>query len=638
MCGIAGLVDLTGLDPREAQARLDRALARLKPRGPDGAGTWSDQHCALAHTRLAIIDLSPAGAQPMSRGHLHVTFNGEIFNYAEVRGELQGRGHTFRSSSDTEVLLAGWQEWGPSLLPRLTGMWAFAIWDAEARTLHAARDRFGEKPLLFTQSGSRLALGSDLIACEAMLGETRSVERQALRALFEIRFVPEPLTIAQGIAKLPPGHLLSFGPAGCRQEAWYDLARATPPPISDRTTAEHGLRQRFDAAVRDRLVADVPVGVFLSGGIDSALVAAAVAAQGARPRTFTVGFEGEGTMLDERADAAAVARHIGADHTEIAVPSRRVEAVLDRVFTALDEPFADASAVPTFLVSEATRKAVTVVLTGDGADEIFAGYRRYWGEVYGSIWSHIPTPARAAVQKAALHLPEGKESWFLEITRRIRRFVSSAHADPAQRQAAWMREPEPRELDALLGPACEPFQSLESRIEAARDASNSKDEISRMLAADVAIVLPGDMLVKVDRMSMANALETRSPFLDQRVVEWAFALPGTMKLGRKHGTVRVEGKRILRTAFADRLPADVFMRRKRGFEMPVRAILSGPAAQRLDAATEWKGLARQGLFSPEVVAGWRRGLGGGGTDTSWRLWTLLAFQEWARLHHRPEAI
>jgi asparagine synthase (glutamine-hydrolysing) len=293
--------------------------------------------------------------------------------------------------------------------------------------------------------------------------------------------------------------------------------------------------------------------------------------------------------------------------------------------------------VPTFLVSEATRKAVTVVLTGDGADEVFASYRRYWGEIYGSIWARVPTPARAAVELAARRLPEGKESWLLEGARRVRRFVTSAHADPVARQAAWMREPAPGELDALLGRPRQPYQTLEDRLEAARRLGTGCDGINRMLAADVAIVLPGDMLVKVDRMSMANALETRSPFLDQRVVEWAFALPGEMKLGRKSGQLGVEGKRILRTAFRDRLPDAVFARRKRGFEMPVRTMLLGPAARRLRAACDTRSLKRQGIFSADIVGRWCRELADGRIDTSWRLWTLLAFQEWARLNRRPEA-
>ncbi len=635
MCGIAGLVDLAGIAPETIRARTSAAISRLAMRGPDGNGAWADACCALAHTRLAIIDLSPAGAQPMRRGPLAITFNGEIFNYREVRAELQARGHTFQSNSDTEVLLAGWQEWGEGLLPRLTGMFAFAIWDASRKRLVAARDRFGEKPFLFARTGRRLAFGSDLISCEAMLGEKRPVDPAALRTLMEIRFVPEPWSIAQGVSKLQAGHWLCFDENGLKTAPWYELSHRPQSPITSRPQAETIVRTAFDAAVRDRLVADVPVGVFLSGGIDSALVAASVAATGVTPRTFTVGFDGA-SMLDERADAAAVARHVGAEHTEITVHAGAAGSVLDRVFSSLDEPFADASAVPTFLVSEATARKVKVVLTGDGADEIFAGYRRYWGEVWAGTWNRLPSPLRSGIAGAANVVPEGKESWLLESARRARRFVATAHADPVTRQAAWMRECGPKELEDLLGNPPPNTIDLAAVIGAARGASPTNDPIAEMLAADVGILLPGDMLVKVDRMSMAHALETRAPFLDQRVVEAAFALPGEMKLARKG--LGVEGKRILRTAFRDRLPEAVFSRRKRGFELPVRDMLLGPARERLALACEPGRLSTQGLFSAGVVGGWVKELRSGGRDTSWRLWTLLAFQEWARLHGRPEAL
>jgi len=385
MCGIAGLVDLGGISPNEAAARSQAALDVIRVRGPDGEGNWSDLHCALVHTRLAIIELSPLGAQPMVRDGLVITFNGEIFNYAEVRAELERLGCGFRSNSDTEVLLAGWRQWGAGLLPRLVGMFAFAIWDAHTRTLVAARDRFGEKPFLFAQTNGRLAFGSGLTACESMLGETRPVDAAALRAYFTLRFVPEPWSIAQGVRKLPAGHWLKFDASGLKVERWYDLATERRKVAIDTSDAETGLRQRFDAAVKDRLVSDVPVGVFLSSGIDSALVAASVAASGARLKTFTVGFEGASGYYEERPAAAAVARHLGAEHTEIGISAGRVGDVLDGVFRGLDEPFADASAVPTYLVSEATRKKVTVVLTGDGADEVFGGYRRYWSELYAGL-------------------------------------------------------------------------------------------------------------------------------------------------------------------------------------------------------------------------------------------------------------
>ena len=405
MCGIAGLVDTGGLDPAVTEARTAVALARLSFRGPDGRGAWSDQYCMLVHTRLAIIDLSPLGAQPMQRDGLVITYNGEIFNYTVLRDELTALGHRFRSHSDTEVILAGWRQWGERLLPRLVGMFAFAIWDTRSRTLFAARDRFGEKPFLYAAWGHRLAFGSDLVACEAMLGEKRPLDAAALRALFTLRFIPEPASIATGVCKLPAGHSLRFDKNGLAVVSWYDLAQERPARPASFAIAEADLRQRFDAAVADRLVADVPVGVFLSSGLDSSLVAASVAASGAALKTFTVGFEGAAGYYEERPGAAAVARHLGAEHTEIAVGAKRAGEVLDQVFTALDEPFADSSAVPTYLVSEATRRKVSVVLTGDGADEVFGGYRRYWSELYVKAWNWLPASARHGLR--ALLSPGG---------------------------------------------------------------------------------------------------------------------------------------------------------------------------------------------------------------------------------------
>jgi asparagine synthase (glutamine-hydrolysing) len=620
----------------DVQARIATARARLRHRGPDGESAWSDPHCALVHTRLAVIDLSPGGAQPMARDGLVITFNGEIFNYAEIRNELSRLGHAFATQSDTEVILAGWRQWGPGLLPRIVGMFAFGIWEPATRTFFAARDRFGEKPLLYAHASNRLAFGSSLAACEAMLGETRPVDPAALRAFFTLRFVPEPLSIAAGVHKLPAGHWLKFDAKGLTVARWYDLAQARPdrPPAS-RAEAEAQLRRHFDAAVADRLVADVPVGVFLSGGVDSALVAASVAQAGARLKTFTVGFEGAGHYYEERPLAAAVARHLGAEHTEIPVSLGHVAEILDRVFLHLDEPFADASAVPTFLVSEATRREVTVVLTGDGADEVFAGYRRYWAELYQAAWNKAPAGLRRSLARLLARLPERKDVRLLEAMRRLRRFVETAHADPVARQAGWMRMSAEHELDRLLGPAPEAPFRLEATVGALRSMAGGDDPVNAMLACDVALELPGDMLTKVDRMSMAHALETRTPFLDQRVVEHAFTLPGTEKLALVNG--RPVGKRILRSAFADRLPAEVFRRPKRGFEMPVQALLNGAAAERLEAATAPDALRRQGILDSDVVQGWRRDLAAGYRDTSWQLWTVIAFQEWARLHARPEA-
>ena len=384
-------------------------------------------------------------------------------------------------------------------------------------------------------------------------------------------------------------------------------------------------------------MSDVPVGVFLSGGIDSALVAASVAASGAKLKTFTVGFDGASAYYEERPDAAAVARHLGAEHTEIGVSAEpRVRGARSRL------PRLSTSRSPMrprcrpFWCRRRPAEQVTVVLTGDGADEVFGGYRRYWSELHAASWQRVPAPLRRSIAAVLARMPEGKDSRLLEWSRRARRFVTTADPDPVRRQAGWMRMLAESELDSLLGPAPTDPVSVEHLIGELRTASRSDDPINAMLAATSASGLPGDMLVKVDRTSMAHALETRTPFLDQRVVEWAFALPGSQKLALSNG--RAIGKRILRTAFRDRLPAEVFNRPKRGFEMPVAAMLKGAARERLAAATDPAALARQGLFDSGLIRSGSDDLDSGRRDTSWQLWTVLAFQEWARLHRRPEAL
>ncbi|MHA1113759.1 MAG: asparagine synthase (glutamine-hydrolyzing) [Alphaproteobacteria bacterium] len=628
MCGIAGLIDFDGLDRARAAPRLEKALDRLEPRGPDDRGIWTDAHCALGHTRLAVIDLSPAAAQPMRRDNLVLSYNGEIYNFNELRSELEKRGHVFTSRSDTEILLNGWHEWGEALLPRLRGMFAFAIWDAQDRTLTLARDRFGKKPLLYWPHGRRFGFASDLVALKRLMAVPADLDRAALRELFTYRFIPEPRTILAQARKLPAGHVARIDAGGTTLRRWYDLAAARPTKYADEETAMSDLRERFDAAVAERLVADVPVGAFLSSGLDSALVAAAMTRQAARPKTFTIGFEGAADYYEERPGARAVAAHLGTEHTEMTVTEADALAALDAVFEGLDEPFADSSALPTYLVSREIRRHVTVALTGDGADEVFGGYRKYQGELLAERYRKLPAWLRTGmIEPLAARLPEGKRHPVLERLRQARRFLRHAGKEAPARQAGWAELLDDNERDALLGPdpGAEPPAARFARL---RDAAHNPDPINAMLAADIAFGLVGDMLVKVDRMSMANGLEARCPFLDHRVVECAAAMPGAFKLAPG------AGKRILRRAFADRLPADVFDRPKKGFEAPVAEWLTGGLADLARRATDPGRLRRQGLFDPDLPGGWYADLAGGRRDTSEKLWTLIAFQAWAE--RQPE--
>lgn len=631
MCGIVGRLDLRGIDQPAIAPGLSRALDRLGRRGPDGRGTWSDGRCMLGHTRLAIIDLSSAARQPMVRDGLAITFNGEIYNYREVRDELRRHGHAFTTQSDTEVLLVGWRAWGAALLPRLVGMFAFALWDSRGGELVLVRDRFGKKPLLFTHAGARISFASDLIALQDIDGQQRQIDPVALRLLFALRYVPDPMTIASGIEKLPAGHLARFSAGGITIHRWYDLASARPPRYRSEIDAIEDLKPRFDAAVAARTVADVPIGAFLSGGIDSALVAASLAVQGHEVRTFTVGFPGASDYYEERPAARAVAQHLGATHTEIEVtPAEAVGAIQD-LLENQDEPFADSSALPTYLLSRATRQHVSVALSGDGADEVFGGYRKYQGELYAASYGLVPHwLRRRVIEPIVAGLPEDKDRPLLERARRLKRFIAHAGKPPAARQAGWARLLSEAQLEAFIRPPSK-GPTVEALVESARAAARESDAINEMLSAEIALGLVGDMLVKVDRMSMAHALEVRCPWLDQRVVECAAAMPGAYKLARG------AGKRILRRAFKDRLPGAVFDRPKRGFEMPIAQWLRTDLSDLVRRAIDPVRLARDGLFRPELPKRWHDDLMSGRRDTSWELWTLIVFQGWNERHARLEA-
>lgn len=619
MCGIVGLVNLKGLGA-DAPDRLAPALHRMQFRGPDGAETWSDERCAFGHRRLAIIDLTPGGLQPMARHGRIITFNGEIYNHEALRLELEALGHVFQSRSDTEVLLAGWRQWGAGLLPRLSGMFAFALWDAQAGELVLARDRFGKKPLVYACQDGQIAFASDLAALRSIVNISGDIDQDALKLFFALRYIPEPWTILQAARKLPMGSLARFGANGLSIERWDHGARAQRPIFGDRREAMVALRARFDAAVTERLVSDVPVGAFLSGGIDSAIVCASLAAQGHQARSFTVGFPGAADYYEERPAARQVALHLGLDHTEIEIGPQDAEGIIDDVFAACDEPFADSSALPVYLLSRETRRFVTVALSGDGADEVFAGYRKYQGEIWVRQWQLMPAALRGTIVALLKTMPENKGNPALEWLRRLRRFASHADKGSLARQAGWAETLSEEELAALLtGYKSKPdVQGLFAPL--LQEAEG--DAINRMLYAEQGIVLNGDMLRKVDLMSMANSLEVRCPFLDRELTDIAAAIPGDWKLERGRG------KAILRDAFADRLPAEVFQRPKKGFEMPIATWLRTSLRDRLRAASDSQHLRRQGLLNPDQVQHWIAQLDSGRRDTSAALWSLLAFQAW----------
>lgn len=616
MCGIAGLVSFDQFDPQDAATRLDRALSSLAARGPDGSGNWSDDHCLLGHRRLAIVDLSAAGHQPMQAGHLTVSFNGMVYNYRRLRQMLEEKGERFSSDTDTEVILAGWRHFGPDVLPMLEGMFAFALWDALERRLWLVRDRFGKKPLFWSTTSSGAAFGSTLSSLQVLLGNAGAIDRNTLKAYLTLKYVPEPLSILEGVWKVAPGCLVRIDATGATQHRWYE---PKPDDVAARLRPEERapyIRQLVEKAVQDRLVADVPLGAFLSGGIDSAVVAAAA---GSGIRTFTVGFEGVSAYYEERPQARETAKHLGTDHVEIAVDADEAIRSIDQVFDNLDEPFGDSSAVPAFIVSREIRKHATVALSGDGGDEVFGGYRRHQGELYIDRWNRLPKALRTSVRGLAGMLPESKDFWVTERVRRVRRFLSAAELPGAERQAQWMRALDEGEVERLT--AGQGHFDLTRLIAGWQEAAPSSDNIGRTLWADMNVLLPGDMLPKVDRMGMANALEVRSPLLDHRIVEAAMALPPGDKVAPGRG------KAVLRDAFAAVLPASVLQRPKKGFEIPVAQWLLGPLRDMLEDAIAEKSLKDLGLDG-SLCRGWVDDLTARRRDTAERLWVLVALRQW----------
>ncbi len=620
MCGIAGFTEAHGLDVTNLDRTLGRAIARLHRRGPDTQATWHDNHCAFAHTRLAVIDLSARAAQPMVAHGRVITYNGEIYNFADLRDDLRAAGYKFTSDSDTEVLLAGWDAWQADLLPLLVGMFAFAIWDPATRNLVLARDRFGQKPLLYSGDARGLAFASDLMALRALTPDLGDIAPDALRFYMALGYVPEPSSILTGVIKLPPGHLLHWSPGATPQpRRWYDLATRRTPRFADPATAATALRVAVDAATRARLVADVPVGTFLSGGIDSTIVAASLAKQGHRLNTFTMGFKDAADYYEERPAARRLADALGLPHTEIEIGPDEARDAVPAVFDNFDEPFADSSALPTYLLSRVVRDHVTVTLTGDGADEVFGGYRKYQGEIRAARYQRLPAALRAVIEPAVRALPEAKDQPWLEHVRRLRRFTAHAGKTPDARHAGWASRHNDDDLAELLGPGDATVASLVADL---RAPYGDDDPLNQALFTDIAMVLPGDMLVKVDRMTMAHGLEARCPFLDHRVVECAARMPGGFKL--RPGV----GKAVLCRAFADCVPDEVFTLPKKGFEFPVANWLTGPLRDLTRAAIDPDRLRHQGLFDPDIPQQWWRGLNAGRRDTAAALWSLIAFQAW----------
>ena len=623
MCGIAGKLYL---DPTRVMARQELAamVGTLAHRGPDGEGIWIDKNIGLAHRRLSIIDLRTVAAQPMSNedGTVWVTFNGEIYNFHELRKDLESRGHVFRTNSDTEVIVHSYEEYGRDCLTHLRGMFAFAVWNTNTRTLFIARDRVGKKPLVYYCDRERFLFASEiksLLTDPAVRTEVNSV---ALDQFLAFGYVPAPLTSFTGIKKLPAAHWLELRDGRIEIGRYWKL-HYTPKRKLSLQDAVAELQWRLAEAVKIRLVSDVPLGAFLSGGIDSSAVVAYMAQAMNRPvRTFCVGFED--AKLDERPFARMVAERFGTDHTELVVKAP-VADILPRLIWHYDEPFGDSSAVPSYAISQLTRQYVTVVLNGDGGDESFAGYDRYVVNRRARIGDTMPRWLWGSISACMGALPKGLRS--LAPFAKINRVSSALAQSPERRYAKWVGHFSPDQRYELYADG---FRSTlrQSDPEALFDQvfadSDADDWTDATLDADVSLYLTDDLLVKMDRATMAHSLEARSPLLDHLFMEFVASLPAEMKL---QGT---EKKRILKAALRGLLPDTILDRPKMGFGAPLSEWFRTDLRDMAHDVLLSPRAAQRGYFEPKVVAGLLDDHCSGKEDQSTFLWDLLVLELWHR--------
>lgn len=619
MCGIAGLWSpdpIAGLDHR-----LHDMIATLHHRGPDGEKIWHDGNVGLAHARLAVIDLSAASDQPMSHedGSLHLIHNGEIYNFRALRDELIALGHSFFSQGDAEVILKGYRQWGDEIIGRLRGMFAFALWDSRRRRLLLVRDRMGQKPMHYAWRDGCLLFGSEIKAILAWPGMPREADLESIHHYLSLRCVPAPHTAFKGVSRLPPAHFMVVEADGSsRIERYWSLPQPGSAGRRSANDLAEEITESFDEAVRLRLISDVPLGVFLSGGIDSACVVASMArsASGA-VKTFTIGFADR--QFDERDNARLVATRYATDHHEFVVEPDAVD-ILPKLTWHYGEPFADASAIPSWYVSEMTRRHVTVALNGDGGDEAFLGYPRYAGCRLGGWLDYLPRPLRSLMSAMGRSLPF--ETSNRRILRYARRFLVDAAAPPAERYTRWMTLFAQNDKKTIYGDGMIACLNTRSEYLSAPWLGDGAVDPARAAYADIHGYLPDDLLVKVDVATMAHGLEGRSPFLDHQLMALATAIPTAQRM-RGLGT-----KSLLKSVMASRLPPEIIHQPKRGFGVPIEHWLRHDLKElAYDTLTSARAKAR-GLFRPEAVLRLLDDHMAGIRPNHDRIWALLMLELW----------
>lgn len=616
MCGIAGHL---ALDDQPADLEVLRRMSEaLVHRGPDGLGLWNDGPAGFAHRRLAIIDLRQVALQPMTNedGSVAIIVNGEIYNHLELRKDLEAKGHVFRSRSDSEVVAHLWEEYGTKVPEMLRGMFALAIWDHHKRELFVARDRYGEKPMYWTMTRKGLLIASELGAIVQSGWIDRTINAAALDAYLALQYVPNPWTIFEGVHKLEPGHAFLVRPGQQPQPRPYASPDHQPRhlPAAEATRL---IRSTVEEAVRLRLMSDVPLGAFLSGGLDSSIVVACMAKASSQPvKTFSIGF-GDRDHSELPFARLVADRYRTEHHEEIVSPD--TASLLPQIVRHYGEPFADPSALPTWVLSQMTRKHVTVALSGDASDEAFGGYKRY-------VWSHVahlanrlPALARRGLVALLTRIPGGPARW-------VREYGRTIDADEATRYLRYISHFSAEEKSEIYSPELRAqfaHDATAERFAGILTASRGADPLSQLMELDVRTYLPDDILVKVDIASMAHSLEVRAPFVDHHVMELAASLPSPHKLRG------LRGKFLLRQAFADLVPAPILKRGKRGFSLPLRRWF---AEDLLGFARETllsQRARERGLFEPAAVIRLidRHTRG---EDHGDRIWNLLVLELWHR--------
>jgi asparagine synthase (glutamine-hydrolysing) len=646
VCGISGFLDQFGrFQSHELQGMVLEMMNTLQHRGPDDSGVWVDAQAgvALGHRRLSIVDLSPEGHQPMRSvcGRYVISFNGEIYNFKALRRELENLGHTFRGHSDTEVMLACISQWGLlSAVKRFNGMFAFALWDRRERQLHMVRDRLGEKPLYYGWAGKIFLFGSELKALRAHHNFEPEINRDALALFLRHQYVPAPYSIYKSVSKVQPGTIVTINASNTGYSPqltpyWSVMAAVergmAEPFAGSAEDAVAALDELLRDAVKLRMQADVPLGAFLSGGLDSSTIVALMQAQSERPvQTFTVGFHE--AAYNEATDAKAVTRHLGTAHTELYVTPEEAMSVIPRLSTLYDEPFSDSSQVPTFLISQLARREVTVSLSGDGGDELFGGYSLYFFGL--KVWQMIDRVPlrlrRLATTGLRLLSPQSWERIYKMVDPLLPEKLKQRHpGEKLHKVADFLQIDNPERLylqlvshwkapNSIVLEGSEPTSNFTNHTQ----WSNLPDFPQRMMYLDTVTYLPDDILVKLDRASMGVSLEARVPFLDHRVVEFAWQLPLSMKI--RDG----QGKWLLRQLLHRYVPKALVERPKMGFGVPIDVWLRGPLREWAETLLDEKTLRDQGFFDPNPIRqAWAEHLSGR-WHWQYELWDVLMFQQW----------